>query len=223
MKKYKFKIIVSLLAVTFACFGGYILNDFINSPKETDGADLNHIVYTPGEQNNIDELTAETIVKGVNAESEIISASVNLSCEITVDETYFDLEIFKKTQVLKFYGTALYTVNLKTLSRHDVHIGEDFIKIYIEKPVLFALNLDTEKTIIERAERGLLRFGGIKIAPEDYKEIQLAAISKMTAQLDGDDIKVLTEETAKKAAEELFQSVLSVISEKHFNVEFDFK
>jgi hypothetical protein len=180
-------------------------------------------IYTPGNYTADNHITAETIIKGVAAENKIISTSVNLSCEIKIEEAYFDLNIFRKSQVLWFHGTALYTISLENLSEQDIYIGESFIKVYIEKPELYALNLNAEKTIAERVQRGILRFGNIEITPEDYKTMQVLAISQMNEQLGGEDIKLITRENAKKAADDFFQSVLSLLTEEDMTVEINFK
>ena len=208
MLKHKFKIIVALLIITGSCFAGYIFNDYLNAPEIRQEPDWE--IYTPGNYKN--DITAETIIRGVNAENKIISTSVNLSCEIKLDERVLDLNILSKSQVLRFYGTALYTINLDNLSKRDIFVGEAFVKIYIDKPELYALNLDAEKTIIDRIERGLLSFGAIKIKPEDYKSMQELALDKMREQLGGEDIKIISEENAKKSAAELFQHILSLLS-----------
>ena len=216
----KFRIILVLLVITCACFGGYIFNDYLNAPKIAP-EDLIE-VFTPGSGN----ITAETIIKGVNQENKIISTHVSLSCEIKIEEKYFDLNILKKSQVLKFYGTALYTVNLENLAPRDISINEDSVRIYIDKPELYALNLDAEQTVINRVERGLLSFGSIKIAPEDYKNMQATALAKMNDQLNGEDIKILTETNAKQAAADLFCAVLAAISDNsggNFMLELEFR
>jgi len=208
MQKHKFKIILALLIIIGSCFAGYIFNDYLNVPEIRQEPDWE--IYTPGNYKN--DITAETIIRGVNAENKIISTSVNLSCEIKLDERVLDLNILSKSQVLRFYGTALYTINLDNLSKRDIFVGEAFVKIYIDKPELYALNLDAEKTIIDRIERGLLSFGAIKIKPEDYKSMQELALDKMREQLGGEDIKIISEENAKKSAAELFQHILSLLS-----------
>jgi len=219
MRKHKFKIVIFLLIITGSCFAGYIFNDYLNTPIIRQEPDWE--IYTPGDYKN--NINAETIIRGVNAENKIISTAVNLSCEIKVDESFFDLNIFSKSQVLRFYGTALYTVSLENLSKRDIFIGETFVKIYIDKPELYALNLDAEKTIIDRINRGLLSFGAIKIKPEDYKSMQVLALAGMREQINGEDIKILSEENAKKAAADLFQSVLSLLSEEAMAVEVAFR
>lgn len=207
MRAKKYSVIMFLLIIIGSSFGGYLLNDYLNTPRNV--PEIHWEVYSPGSYRN--NLTAETVIQGINAENEIISTSVNLSSEIKIDESYFDLNILRRTQVLKFYGTALYTINLGNLSESDIYISEDFIRVSISKPELYSLNLNAEKTIVDRVNRGLLSFGAIRIRPEDYRYMQILALSQMREQLRGEDIRFLTETNAKKAADELFQSVLAVL------------
>ena len=227
MRRNKFKIILCTLIIIGSCFGGYILNDYLNKPQINQEPERE--IYTPRENNNI---TAQSIIKGISSENKIISTAVSLSCEIKISESFFDLNILSKSQVLKFYGTALYTIDLANLSGRDIFIGENFIKIYIDKPELYALNLDAEQTVADRVERGLLSFGAIKISPEDYKSIQVLALEKMAEQLKGDDIILISEEQAKKSAADLFGSIITIVGrgildapphKKDMLVEIDFK
>jgi len=219
MRKHKFKLILFLLIFIGSIFAGYILNDYLNTPIIRQEPDWE--IYTPGDYKN--NITAETIIRGVSADNQIISTSINLSCEIKIEESLFDLNMLSKSQVVRFYGTALYTVNLESLSKRDIFIGETFIKIYISRPELYALNLDAEKTIIDRIEHGFLSFGAIKVTPEDYKSMQVLAIARMREQVGGDDIIIISEANAIKAAAELFQSVLSLLTEDDMTVEVAFR
>ena len=209
MRIRKPRVILFLLIIIGSLFGGYVFNDYLNTPKYA--PEVHHNVYRPGSYRNT--LTAETIIQGVSAENKIISTSVDLSSEIRIDESRFDLNILRKTQVLKFHGTALYTVSLENLSERDVYISdsESYIRVYIDRPELYSLNLNAEKTIVDRVHRGLLSFGAIRITPEDYRHIQTLALSQMREQLGGEDILFLTETNAKNAAAEIFESVLAAL------------
>lgn len=209
MRVRKSRLILFLLIITGSLFGGYILNDYLNTPR---GApEPVREVYRPGSYRNT--LTAETVINGVNSENKIISTSVNLSSEIKIDESHFDLNIMRRTQILRFHGTALYTVSLENLSEGDVYIGENFIRVYVQRPELYSLSLNAEDTVIGRIHRGLLSFGAIRIRPEDYAHMQTLALSQMREQLGGADIRFLTETNAKKAVADLFRAVLYVLTD----------
>ena len=214
----KFKIILVLLIITGSIFGGYVFNDYLNTPIVRQEPEWE--TFTPGEEP--ENITAETVIRGVTAENRIISTSVSLSCEIRIEESFFDLNIMRRSQVLRFHGTALYTISLENLSERDVHIGEHYIRVYIGRPELYALNLDAEKTIIDRVERGILSFGAITMTPEDYKRMQVLALEQMREQISGEDIRRISEENAKRAAGDFFRALLDILSDEYMAVEIAF-
>ena len=223
MKKRKFIICAALLLTAVACFGGYILNDYINSPKKNNAGISDDNIYRPYER-DIGAIISDVLVKGVKRENKLVTTEVNLNCEILIDESYLDWGILKKRQSLKFYATALYAVDLENFAKSDIKLSEAEpikITIYIEEPKLLSLALDSEKTAVGEVENGLLRFGDIKITPEDFKKIQLKASARMTEQLHNGEIKDLTEQNAKNSAEGFFVSVLeNFIDDYEINVEF---
>lgn len=227
MKKMIIIALVVSLVISVSCFCGYILNDRINYQEPAEEDTLDNNIYKPGSMGSIDTEAeiSEILVKGVQKECRLITTEIYLNCDITIDESYYDLDLFKKRQKLIFYATALFSVELEAFSADDISFAENekTAYIYIEKPRLVCVSVDNEKTIINKTEKGLFRFGEIKITPESYNEVEIEAVKKMTEQINTEEMKILSEYNARTSVKDLFINILSVTSYGDYEIIVEYK
>lgn len=115
-----------------------------------------------------DVLNEETLVNEVRSVNKVIPLEVELSESITLDNSFGNLEIFKKSKKLTFFATCSYSMDLSKLNKNDIILDKDTnqITIYLPKPEIFSINIDENKTIYNEPDLGLLRFGDIQISTE---------------------------------------------------------
>lgn len=120
-----------------------------------------------------DELTEETLVNQVKNVNKLIPLEIELSETLILDNTYFDLAIFKKVKRLTFFANCSYYVDLSKLSSNEIHLDNISreIAIKIPKPEIFNISIDESKTIYGEPELGLLRFGDLELSSEDLKKL----------------------------------------------------
>ena len=131
-----------------------------------------------------------------------------------IDAGLFNLEIFSKSQILVYYGTAVYTVDLSEISASDITYNSTTGKVTIRIPhaKLEPINLHPEDMEIGNTEKGLLAFGDIKLTYEEQKKIASMAIEVMEEELAEQQISLEADKFAKQAVWELFQPVISNVS-----------
>lgn len=139
---------------------------------------------------NVDILNEETLVNEVRSVNKIIPLEVELSESITLDNSFGNLEIFKKSKKLTFFATCSYSMDLSKLNKNDIILDKDTneITIYLPKPEIFSINIDENKTIYSEPNLGLLRFGDIQISTEKLGYIRNKLTESFKNKMNDDDL-----------------------------------
>lgn len=123
------------------------------------------------EINSSNDLSEETIVNKIRNVNKLIPLEVELSETITIDNTYFDLDIFKKVKKITYFSTCSYSIDFSTLTNEQVNLNNSTKEIFITipQPKIFSIDIDESKTVYNEPELGLLRFGDLNLSSEDLK------------------------------------------------------
>lgn len=121
--------------------------------------------------NTNDILTEETLINEVRNVNKLIPLEVELSETVTVDNTYFNLDIFKKVKKITFYSNCSYSIDFSTISDSDIILNKETneININIPTPQIYAIDIDESRTEYENTELGILRFGEVTLSSDDLK------------------------------------------------------
>jgi hypothetical protein len=138
----------------------------------------------------LDVLNEETLVNEVRSVNKVIPLEVELSESITLDNSFGNLEIFKKSKKLTFFATCSYSMDLSKLNKNDIILDKDTneITIYLPKPEIFSINIDENKTIYSEPDLGLLRFGDIQISTEKLGYIRNKLTESFKNKMNDDDL-----------------------------------
>lgn len=128
-------------------------------------------------------ISKETLVSAIKQKQKLITTEVELNEKITVDNSWGDWSIFKKIQNINFVGTGLYSIDLSTLSSKNIDIKENTITVTIKNPAIEMININHDKTSYEDTDKGLLRFGEIKLSTEDQQLLEKTVESKMREKM----------------------------------------
>lgn len=117
-----------------------------------------------------DFISEETLINEVKSVNKLIPLEVELSETLLIDQSFGDLDIFKKTKDITFFANCSYSLDLSTLSSKDIRIDNKTKQIDISVPTLeiFSINIDESKTKYSDPTLGLLRFGDIELSSEEY-------------------------------------------------------
>ena len=124
-------------------------------------------------------ISKETLVSSIKQKQKLITTEVQLKESITIDNSWGTLAIFKKMQDINFVGTGLYDIDLSTLNSKNVTIKNNEIILTLPKPSIEAITLDPNKTTYNETDKGLLRFGDIKLSTEDEELLRKTVQDKM--------------------------------------------
>ena len=192
-RKYKFKTFKLIFLIIFIIFLSLIL------------------LYTkyPNKLKNL--LPNE--IKDVN---KLIPLEIELSETLTVDNTYFNLDIFKKSKKITFFANCSYSIDFSTLSTNNIKIDNSNKEIYITIPKIdiFSIDIDENKTIYGDTEVGLLRFGDLKLSSEETNEIYINANDMFSKKMNNQDFYTQT----LKNAENSLESLLFNLTGEHYDI-----
>ena len=150
----------------------------------------------------------EVLLTDVRQTRELITMEVDLKETLEWDASWWDTDLFKKSQRITFFGTGLYTTDLSLLDEGDIILDEENNRILIQmnKPSVKQLALNEEKTEFESTERGILRFGEIKVTPEEGEILRKLAKDKMNEEL-------VSEKNIRKANDYTKEVVIDMVSQ----------
>ena len=141
---------------------------------------------------------------------------VSDAATITV-EGLAKLKMFSKNQIITYHGTAVYTIDLSTLTSDSILLDDYNKKVTIIIPhaQLEPINIQAEDIEYGDVEKGFLAFGSIKLEPEVMARIQSEAQAKMEQKLLYDNIAAEADRFAKVAVWELYQPIISSVSAEY--------
>ncbi len=166
------------------------------------------------QSNNI--LTEDTIINKIKDVNKLIPLEIELSQTLTVDNTYFNLDIFKKSKKITFFANCSYSIDFSSLSNNNIKINNSTkdIKITVPKIDIFSIDIDENKTIYADTEVGFFRFGDLKLSSEEINELYSSANDMFRKQMNNQNFFNQTLQNSQKSLEAL----LFNLTGEHYNI-----
>lgn len=149
-------------------------------------------------------------------ESELIVMVQEVKVDAEISNALANLGIFKKTQKIHYVGSGEFGVNLKGFGENDVEVDLDAKKVTLTIPhcTLYSYKIDPNQTQIEDVQKSsFLAIGQIKFTQEQQNILDKDVDATLKAELDTPALKEKADELAKLKVRELFQPVVSAVSE----------
>ena len=143
----------------------------------------------------------------------------------TITETGFiNWGIFTKNQLITYNGTAVYTVDLSTLTENDITINEEekIITLLIPHAQQEEINIPEDKIQFGATDGGLLAFGDIKMTAEQASQVQAGAREKMMAKLQEDNVQETADRFAKLTVWEMYSPIIKGVA-RDYSLEVEFR
>ncbi|HEY5562395.1 MAG TPA: DUF4230 domain-containing protein [Clostridiaceae bacterium] len=199
----KLIVIVVLLSLGLGFFIAY---SFLKPPNK------NQIPYTIINSTDSSEkfISKETLVKDIKISQKLITTEIDLKDTEVIDDSWGNLDIFKKYQNIYFYGKGVYTLDLSVLKAENIIVNTEnnTISLNSPRPTVDMIVIDENKTEYTSTETGLLRFGNIKLSPEDNQLLTTHVKSKMKTMMEESINYQVAEENTKTVLKNLVNSVL---------------
>jgi hypothetical protein len=170
-------------------------------------------------------VSKDIVVDSLKGKKELITMEAQMNDTITWDDSWGSLDIFKKLQRIHFFGTGIYVVDLSGLKSENVIVDNNkkVVDVTVSGPTIKSVTLDEEKTTYEAVEKGLLRFGDIKLLPEEHQIILQEIKNKMTEKMRESDMYEQALKNSEDSIKDIIQSVVSGQTRQNYTVNIHFE
>lgn len=210
---------VTILAIFFTSIGFVVAYKMFIAPKKEP-----QTWVVPNLKDTSNKfITKETLINEISQKQELITMDTDLNQKITIDTSWGNMDLFKKVQSIKFFGKGIYAVDLSKLEASNISVEKKSITLSIPKPYVKALEIDETKTVYETPEKGLLRFGEIKLAPQEFEAMMNGAKEKMKQTLTSNELYDAALKNTETSISNVVKSILSEDTKNNYEVVIKFK
>ncbi|WP_138206450.1 DUF4230 domain-containing protein [Haloimpatiens lingqiaonensis] len=220
-KKSRFKTRLVILAILLSTILGIYLGYRIFKKPSKE----NKTWILPKINSSKKILTEEAIIKSMRDKSELITLETSLQQKIVIDDSWGNFSLFKKVQNINFFGDGVYCVDLSKIADDDIKVDNKKKEITINSPKPYVKNvtIDEAKTEYQTVEKGILRFGEIKLDPSEYGVMMNEAKLKMVNEMKKTETYNRAEENSKNAIINFLQGILKKQSFESYKINVHFK
>lgn len=169
-------------------------------------------------------MTEETLVNEIQRKQELITLEVQMTEKVILSDSWGSLDIFKKLQSINYSGTGTYTVDLSSLKAENITIDDKLKKVTVKvaPPTIKGVSINEEKTEYQTPENGLLRFGEIRLTPEENQMLLQNIKEKMLGKMSEQDFTSEANASTEKTICDLIQSIVLSKTTEAYSIEILF-
>ena len=168
----------------------------------------------PDEEMGYSKIDFSNAILGESREkSDFVVLEQDVTVSTRVSQALANLALFEKSQIIRSYGTGVYTVDLTMLSADDIALDEklNLITISIPHAALSYVTVDVEKTEFEETKKALFAFGEIKLTNEQLNLLEQNIQDAMKEQLNSADMMAKADTAALSQVLKLFEPIVQTI------------
>ena len=157
---------------------------------------------------------SDAILGESRAKSDFVVLEQDITVSTRVSQALANLALFEKSQVIRSYGTGVYTVNLAALTSDDIALDNELKQITISIPhaALSYVTVDVEKTEFEETQKAIFAFGEIKLTNEQMNILEQSIQSAMQEQLSTTDMLAKADGYAISQVQKLFDPIVRSVA-----------
>lgn len=166
---------------------------------------------------------SDAILGESRTKSDFVVLEQDVEVSTRVSQALANLALFEKSQVIRSFGTGVYTVDLSKLSADDITFDPklNLVTITIPHAALSYVTVDVEKTEFEETKKALFAFGEIKLTNEQLNLLEQNVQSAMQEQLESGDMLAKADVAALSQVLHLLDPVIKTLDpEVILNVAF---
>ena len=169
----------------------------------------------PDEEMGYSHIDFSTAILGESrAKSDFVVLEQDVSVTTRVSQALANLALFEKYQIIRSYGTGVYTVDLSALGEDDVSVDETLQAVTVSIPhaTLAYVTVDIESTEYEETEKALFAFGEIKLTNEQLNLLEQSVDDAMRVQLESDEMMEKADVHAVSQVQQLFEPIVQSLA-----------
>ncbi|MBR2560172.1 MAG: DUF4230 domain-containing protein [Firmicutes bacterium] len=160
----------------------------------------------------------EAVVGEATQHKELIVMELPVQQSTTITKyTFGNWDIFKRSKVITYYGTGVYTIDLSGVNGDSITVDNDAkeVRITVPEAKLQYVNPDFDNIEFEDTEMGLLAFTDIKLTAEQQNELEKQVMAEMTEYLSQQEFLDQADEIAVAKSWETFQPLVSGVAPEY--------
>jgi hypothetical protein len=146
--------------------------------------------------------------------SEFVVLEQDVSVTSRVSQALANLALFEKSQLIRSYGTGVYSVDLSKLTEDDVALDNEqkTVTVTIPHAALSYLTVDVDKTEYEETQKAIFAFGEIKLTNEQMGLLEQSIQDAMRAELETADMLAKADASAITQVQKLFLPLVQAVA-----------
>lgn len=146
--------------------------------------------------------------------SEFVVLEQDVSVTSRVSQALANLALFEKSQLIRSYGTGVYSVDLSKLTEDDVALDNELktVTVTIPHAALSYLTVDVDKTEYEETQKAIFAFGEIKLTNEQMGLLEQSIQDAMRAELETADMLAKADASAITQVQKLFLPLVQAVA-----------
>lgn len=157
---------------------------------------------------------SEAILGESREKSDFVVLEQDVTVSTRVSQALANLALFEKSQVIRSYGTGVYTVDLSSLSADQIAMDAELqqIIVFIPHAALSYITVDVEKTEYEDTKKALFAFGEIKLTNEQLGLLEQSVQDAMREELETAEMMVKADGLALEKVQALFAPIVRAVA-----------
>ena len=155
--------------------------------------------------------------------SDFVVLEQDVSVTSRVSQALANLALFEKSQLIRSYGTGVYSVDLSKLTEDDVALDNELktVTVTIPHAALSYLTVDVDKTEYEETQKAIFAFGEIKLTSEQTNLLEQSIETAMREQLSTEQMQQKADTHALSQVRSLFEPIVQSVAPNYIvNIEF---
>lgn len=146
--------------------------------------------------------------------SEFVVLEQDVTVTSRVSQALANLALFEKSQLIRSYGTGVYSVDLSKLTAGDIALDNDTktVTVTIPHAALSYLTVDVDKTEYEETQKAIFAFGDIKLTNEQMGLLEQSIQDAMRAELESADMLAKADASAVTQVQKLFLPLVQAVA-----------
>ena len=160
---------------------------------------------------------SDAILGESREKSDFVVLEQDVTVATRVSQALANLALFEKSQVVRSYGTGVYTVDLSGLTADDVSLDEQLqqVTVVIPHAALSYVTVDVEKTEFEETKKALFAFGEIKMTNEQLNLLEQSIQDAMREQLSSAEMLEKADAHALSQVRDLFGPIVRSVAPEY--------
>lgn len=207
-----------LLAILVAALFLYPRIQAFFSPKLDFSAPDSLSGLLPDETMGYNKIDFSNAILGESrTKSDFVVLEQDVTVTSRVSQALANLALFEKSQVIRSYGTGVYTVDLSKLDESDITADEALASVTIQIPhaVLSYVTVDLDKTEYEETQKALFAFGEIKLTSEQTNLLEQNIETAMREQLSTEQMQQKADTHALTQVRALFEPIVQSLASNY--------